>query len=238
MKKYLFKSTKADIVDLDSIKGIVSGYFSAFGNIDSDGDILVQGAYAKSIAENGPESNNPRIQHLWQHDSWKPLGRPFELKEDDKGLFFRTKLSMTSWGKDALQLYDDGVINEHSVGINILRTEQVSDGVQKVLEVKLWEGSSVTWGANEDTPTESVKSLEKKSPKELIERMDLLSKSMRKGNMQDETYELILIEYEQIKTIINALLTKEPEKPTPGKEPLSVEQVKELLTNFKENLKK
>jgi len=233
----------AVVKDIDSKQGIVSGYFSAFGNRDSDGDIIMKGAYSKTIKERGPESSKPRIFHLWQHDSYKPLAKPIELNEDDMGLAFKTKISQTSWGRDVLQLYEDQVITEHSVGINILKTERVDEESQRVLEVKMWEGSSVTWGANERTPTiGGVKSLEAQDPEALIKRMDLLGKTMRKGNMTDETYQLIELEYEQIKTTIKSLLDKamEPggEDPTPAKSEQPTEkQISELLLTFKRKLK-
>lgn len=240
MKQYVIKNIKAETVDIDGGKGIVSGYFSAFDNRDSDGDIIVKGAYDKTIEENGPGSANPRIQHLWQHDSRQPLGRPQELKEDDKGLFFRTQISKTSWGNDVIQLYTDGVINEHSVGINILQTERVDESTQRVLEVKMWEGSSVTWGANEATPTTGIKSLEDMEAKDLIKRMDLLDKTLHRGSLQDETYQLIEIEYKQIVSIVQTLLLKAQE-PLPGSTPKqdkkpSVGEIGELLDNFKTKL--
>jgi len=46
----------------------VSGYFSNFNSIDSDQDIIRSGAFAKSIAERGPESkSNRQIKYLHQH---------------------------------------------------------------------------------------------------------------------------------------------------------------------------
>ena len=237
MKQYITKNTKAEVKDIDTVTGVVSGYFSAFDNVDSDGDMIVKGAYSKTLAENGPTSTNPRIFHLAHHDWQKPLAKPKTLIEDDHGLYFETQISKTSWGKDYLQLYVDGVITEHSVGINLLQTEKIDDKSQRVLEVKMWEGSSVTWGANENTPTTGIKALDTREPEDLIQRMDLLSKTLRRGNMRDDTYELIQIEYEQIKTIIQALILKREEPPagTPnGKdEPLDSEQLNKLFTDFK-----
>ena len=41
------------IKDVDGKKGIVTGYFSDFNSIDSDGDIIKPGAFQKSISHYG-----------------------------------------------------------------------------------------------------------------------------------------------------------------------------------------
>jgi phage head maturation protease len=61
-KKYSYKdsgvsdSLRLQIKDVDGKKGIVTGYFSDFNSIDSDGDIIKPGAFQKSISQNGPQS--------------------------------------------------------------------------------------------------------------------------------------------------------------------------------------
>lgn len=150
-----YKSLPAHLKDVDEKQGIVQAYWSAFGNVDSDGDIIVRGAYSKTIQEWGP-SGADRIKFLWQHDSWEPIGKPIEIEETALGLLATTKIEKTRRGMDALVLYEAGVINEHSVGIDILRRSDDDERIIK--EVKLYEGSAVTWGANENTPTVSVKS--------------------------------------------------------------------------------
>ena len=43
--------------EIDSEKHIIEIKFAAFGNIDSDRDILIKGCFAKSIQERGPGSS-------------------------------------------------------------------------------------------------------------------------------------------------------------------------------------
>jgi hypothetical protein len=67
--------------------------------------------------------------------------------------------SKTQLGRDALILYDDGVITEHSVGISaVIREEDEVGNTAQIKEARLWEYSPVTWGANPLTPTVDVKS--------------------------------------------------------------------------------
>ena len=46
-KVYTTKNTSLELKDVDTEKGTVAGYFSAFDNIDSHGDIMRRGSYAK-----------------------------------------------------------------------------------------------------------------------------------------------------------------------------------------------
>ena len=64
----------AGLKDIDATGRTVQFYGSAFGNEDSDGDIIMPGAYTKTILENGPGSRQPRIKHLQQHDPRRILG--------------------------------------------------------------------------------------------------------------------------------------------------------------------
>ncbi len=144
------------IADVSALDGIVVLYASAFGNIDAHGDIIAPGAYSKTIREQGPGGSN-RIKHLWMHWPDMILGRPLELEEDDIGLRVVSKVSKTTLGKDALILYADGQLDEHSVGISAILRDDEQPAIIK--EARLWEYSSVTWGANPLTPTVDVKGL-------------------------------------------------------------------------------
>ena len=230
----LFKNTKGgSIKDVDTAKGIVTGYFSIFGNKDSDGDIIMPGAFAKTIQENGPKSQHPRILHLLQHDIWKPLGKPSVLEEDAKGLYFEDTISKTSYGRDALQLYLDGVLTEHSIGYNVIKREvDETTETTKLLELKLWEGSTVSWGANMEALVTGMKSLDKKTLFDtLLKKMSALQKAV-KGNYTDETAYQLEIELLQIQQLIKSLSELEPDTTQGKEEPMTAEKASEIITNF------
>jgi len=67
-----FKNFTNSVKDIDPKGRIVTGYYSAFGNVDSDDDVILPGAFERTLRERGPEGKN-RIMHLWQHDPWRPL---------------------------------------------------------------------------------------------------------------------------------------------------------------------
>jgi HK97 family phage prohead protease len=157
----LYKSTGAlRLKDLDTKQGIIQAYWSAFGNEDDGGDIVLPGAFTKSINEWGPRGLQPRIKYLWQHDSGQILGKPSELLQDDTGLLATAQIVKTSLGLDVLLLYEAGVITEHSIGYEtVLATFDKLKRARLLQELKLYEGSAVTWGMNSQTPTVAVKSL-------------------------------------------------------------------------------
>ena len=172
-KKYIYKdslvsdSLRLQIKDVDGKKGIVTGYFSDFNSIDSDGDIIKPGAFQKSISQNGPQSSKPRIKHLLNHDSSKPLGVLEVLKEDTKGLYYESRLGTHSLGVDFIKMVDSGLISEHSIGFQTVKYNQLKpwnewkqgEAARELTELKLYEGSSLTaWGANMNTPLTGLKS--------------------------------------------------------------------------------
>jgi len=92
MKKgYSNKNTTLAIKEVDTDSRIVKGYFSAFDNVDSDGDMIIKGAFSKSLQEHSPESkSNRKISHLAYHNVTRPVGVLKVLLEDDKGLYFES----------------------------------------------------------------------------------------------------------------------------------------------------
>ena len=197
----IYKNISQGIIeDIDEVKGIVTGYFSAFNNIDSDGDVIVSGSYKKTIAENGPQGRN-RIMHLLQHNPLMPLAKPMELMEDAKGLRFTSKITETSYGKDVIKLYSEGVFNEHSVGFEIIKADNKA-GYREIKEIKLWEGSTVTWGANPNTPIESMKSWDKPKSEEMLAKFCNI---LRNGDVSDESMIQLEIGLKQIENHLKAL---------------------------------
>jgi HK97 family phage prohead protease len=138
--------------------GEFSGYAAVFGNRDNGDDIIEKGAFAKTIGE-----DIDRIKILSQHNDCElPIGRPLELREDEKGLFIRGKISNTHKGRDIRTLLKDGVLNELSIGYDPVIFDLDYDSgecVRRLKEIKLWEVSIVTWAMNDQAKIDDVKSL-------------------------------------------------------------------------------
>ena len=62
------------------------GYASTFGNVDFGDDVVMQGAFQKSL------STNKELPILWQHNMSEPIGKSVTLYEDTKGLFIEAIL--------------------------------------------------------------------------------------------------------------------------------------------------
>lgn len=201
MSKYETKSGY-EIKDMDGDKREVAVYLAKFGNVDSDNDVIQKGAFKKSIQERGPMApSNRKIAFLRHHDWEKQIGVFSKLQEDDNGLFAVGRLGTSTMGEDAWRDYQDGIIKEHSVGFQRVtdKTKWVKDtsnpagGFTLLQEVKLWEGSAVTFGANELTNVvEIMKSEQKKSFIDRIsEDLQTVIKALVNGKGSDERlYEL------------------------------------------------
>lgn len=160
-------STKSgfELKDVDKASRKVVVYLAKFDNVDSDGDVIRKGAFAKSLQEHGVDSNsNRKIAFLRHHDWQQPIGKFLELKEDDNGLYGVAEMGRTTIAEDAWKDYEDGIIREHSIGFQYIKDKMkfIEDstmptkGFYEVKEVKLFEGSAVTFGANSLTNVLSV----------------------------------------------------------------------------------
>lgn len=217
-KEYEYKALSGELKDVDVKNGIVTGYYAHFGNVDSYGDIIEKGAFSKTIQERGPSGKN-QILHLLQHDPSKPIGKPYILKEDAKGLYFETKIVNIQLGIDTLKLYEAGVYNEHSIGYKTIRyefiqpTDDQKEEITILKELKLYEGSTVSWGANDMTPFMGFKAQNEVDAYAFIDKkMDSIMKGLRTPGLSDEALECLEIQAAQLKSAyknVNSLINTE-----------------------------
>lgn len=218
-KIYNYKSFDLGLKDIDTTQGIVTGYFASFNTVDSDNDVFVPGAFAKTISE-----NFNRVKHLLDHDTRKAVGKIQVLKEDASGLYYESKIGSHSAGVDFMKMVDSGLISEHSVGFRIPKNKTESrDGITYIKEVVLYEGSSLqTWGANQHTPLTGVKSMFEDAAK-IEARIKSLESFCRNTDATDETIELLLIEVKQLTQLVVDMTEAKatvPVEPTTQPEPM------------------
>lgn len=232
--------------DIDGRKGIVQFYGSAFGNIDSDMDRVVRGAFAKTILENGPQATG-RIKHLRQHQTQQLIGRFTELVEDEKGLLCTSVLADNEGGRDALALYELDLL-EHSIGYRVVKQQwQQQEECNDLLELMLREVSSVTWGANPDTPLIGIKCDTKAGLdltfSRLADREAKLTKALRHGNISDTLGHQLADEMEALQNAYKGLisLNGEPLKPAAATseagEPSGAKALLEIFSNQFQSLR-
>lgn len=138
--------------------GTFCGYASVFNNIDSYNDVILPGAFKKTLLE---KFANKSIKLLWQHTPKEPIGIIEELKEDSHGLFIKGKLLLEGKrAKEAHQLIKEGAISGLSIGFNVRNANKRDNnkGVRVIKEVELWEVSVVTFPANEESNITAIAS--------------------------------------------------------------------------------
>lgn len=141
----------------DATQGIAELVISAYGNVDSDADIVEQGAAAKQIA--GVYGPNPKgmLDHDWSMRS--AVAKTLRWWEEPDGTHVEAQYNLDKEvGRDAfsdLQFYGDDM--EFSVGYEIKarrgpnEAEKAMGARQVITEWQINEWSHVMLGANSET---------------------------------------------------------------------------------------
>ncbi len=135
--------------------GAFEGHASVFGVRDAYDDVVLPGAFTRTVRERGPRG----VKMLWQHNARQPIGVWEEIEEDETGLFVKGRLALgTQAGREAHELLRMGAIEGLSIGYSTVNAETgEEEGVRKLGEVDLWEISLVTFPANPAARVEAVK---------------------------------------------------------------------------------
>lgn len=108
----------------------VEGYASVFNSMSEDlgfREIILPGAFS-DVLDND-------VRALYNHDSNYLLARTtsgtLELKEDEKGLYYRFEMPNTSYGNDMLELFRRGDLTQSSFGFTVEKDSwRMKDGQQ------------------------------------------------------------------------------------------------------------
>ncbi len=162
--------------------GEFAGYAAAFGNVDLGGDVILPGAFAKTLAEHKARASQPAL--LWSHDQSMPIGTITTLNEDRKGLRMQGRLTLAvRAAAEAYALLKDGAVGGMSIGYSIPSGGAENGGDARLLkEIDLYEISLVAVPMNPAAQVTAVKAMDCANPREL-ERLlrDHLSLSKRKA---------------------------------------------------------
>lgn len=153
---------KFDSVDDTDGKMTFSGYGAVFGNVDSYGDVIAPGAFAKSLAEHTTAGSAPLM--FLNHDAFGslPIGRWTELSEDGYGLKVAGELLDTSMGRDTYVALKAGALNGLSIGfrpVEFSLRSKPDEPRRTLTTVDLVEVSVVTLPANQKARVQAVKSM-------------------------------------------------------------------------------
>lgn len=157
----------------DAAAGTVSGYLSTFWAVDSYGTAVHPDAFTRTLAARGD-----KLPLLYQHVPEWPIGKLGNLATDGHGLRHESQIvDDGAEGTVTLKRLRAGVPFAHSFGFRTLRERPATDAdplllpddlpewvranlpgsVYVIEEVKLYEGSVVTFPANENAVIESVR---------------------------------------------------------------------------------
>ncbi|MBN8994357.1 MAG: HK97 family phage prohead protease [Rhizobiales bacterium] len=131
--------------DEEGTAGTVEGYGSVFNLLDLGGDIILPGAFKKSLADWRKRKALPPM--LWQHNPDDPIGIWTEIAEDEKGLRVKGELVLeVPQAKAAYELVKRGALKGLSIGYQTVEAEiDRTTGARLLKRVDIWEISIVTF---------------------------------------------------------------------------------------------
>jgi uncharacterized protein len=133
--------------------GTFEGMLSTYGNKDLGGDVVEKGAFTKTLKDNGTS-----VPMLWQHNESLPIGM-LELTDTPEGLHCQGTLALeVPQAQTAHALLKRKIVKGLSIGYDAIKATFDDAGVRHLKEIRLWEGSVVTFGMNLQALIASVKS--------------------------------------------------------------------------------
>lgn len=142
MKTHL--TTSLEIKSLEDRE--FEGHGSIFGNEDLGGDVVLKGAFARSLAQYREKGNMPQM--FWMHDPSRVAGKWLDMREDDSGLRVKGVLADTPLGNEIRTLLKMDAVKGLSIGYRTIDDDFDSDGRRLLKEVELWEVSVVSLPMN------------------------------------------------------------------------------------------
>ncbi len=168
---------------LDEDAGIVEAIVSVTGNVDDGGDIIMPGAYEKTLKERTPKGvhghswttpvarteeavellpGDERLKNLLDNDTWLKFSQ-----NNWGGLYIKGRYNLdTQRGREAfadVKFY--GSEAEFSIGYSTGPgdTKKRKDGTREIHNLTLYEWSDVLFGMNPETVAANVKQLQSKA---------------------------------------------------------------------------
>lgn len=118
--------------DAPTDAGEFSGYAVIWGERNGHGEIVKRGAFKTSLDQHRAAGTRPVM--LWSHDTADIIGVWHEVREDDRGLFVRGQLIMTTTrGREAYDLLKAGALNGLSIGFRTFKGGETRQNGTRIL---------------------------------------------------------------------------------------------------------
>jgi len=137
-----------EVASADPI-GSISGYGAIFNNVDLGGDVILPGAFRRSLDEWRKSGRLPVM--LAQHDSRVfPVGAWTSMSEDSRGLRVKGNVANTPRGREAWALINmrPSALDGLSIGYSAGKSNYRSDGARELKDLDLFEISIVSLPMN------------------------------------------------------------------------------------------
>lgn len=147
------KDFKFSVENMDEEKGSFSGYASIFGVLDTVGDMVMPGAFKRTLRE------QKQFPLLWSHNIMEPIGL-VAGQEDEKGLRVEGQLNLdVQRAREVRSLIRQGAVNGLSIGYQTIKEGQDKESNARLLkEIKLWEISPCVFQACPKAIVDEMKS--------------------------------------------------------------------------------
>lgn len=122
-------------------QGRFCGYASLFGRMDLSGDVVMPGAFTRTLRLKGASG----IGMLLEHDPKLPIGSWLVLLEDTRGLWVEGALGRTPEAARAARAMTEGTLDGLSIGFRTVAADEDRRArVRRLIEIDLWEVSVVS----------------------------------------------------------------------------------------------
>lgn len=255
---------QAVLKELDATNRTVTLVANTLNFFDYDFDVLLKGCANRSISQRGAKSEAPdKIAHLLFHNMNRPVGKSLseteEMVDGKLALVCSSYMPETIDGDDTLTNYEAGVYNQHSIGFKYLDLEFVEKGALGwdkfiatlinpeeadsvgygwgVKEIKWWEYSTVTFGANKLTPYLGTKSENKVDIADALSKKIaiLATKAMRRDIINKEAFNYELSQLQQMVYELSEYVSPKDSTSKDGSLNISTQKIE--LSGFSKKLK-
>jgi HK97 family phage prohead protease len=131
------------------------GYGAVFGNVDHGGDIVLPGAFAKTLQRHKADGTMPLM--FWMHQPDQVPGVWLDMAEDRKGLHVKGEILDTALGRDVHTLLQKKAVRGLSIGYRPTDTDYDPDGNRLLKQVEVAEVSIVSMAMNPLARVEAAK---------------------------------------------------------------------------------
>ena len=122
------------------------GHGSVFNNVDLGGDVVMPGAFKRTLAQHRKAGSLPQM--FWMHDPSRVPGKWLEMGEDSDGLTVKGVLADTPLGNEIHTLLKMDAVKGLSIGYSTVDQDFTNDGNRLLKELELWEVSVVSLPMN------------------------------------------------------------------------------------------